>query len=178
VKFFKYLAIILAGIMILVGIIGLFLPYNKHIERQITINAPASRVFPYANNFRKFNEWSPWTELDGHARYTYSGPERGVGAKMQWAGDYEYVGKGVQEILESEADKFVKTRVEFAFMEPASTSFRLSENDGKTTVTWSFDIYMDNTIFRFSGLIFDSWAWVGDTYEQGLSNLKTLVESK
>jgi len=177
-KFLKYLGFSLIGIMVLFGFIGLFLPYDKHIERQITIDAPATKVFPYANNFRKFNEWSPWKGLDKNTRYSYSGPQNGVGAKMQWAGDKEYTGRGTQEILESDADTFVKTKVEFAFMEAASTTFHLSEKEGKTTVTWSFDIYMSNTIFRFSGLIFDSWAWVGETYELGLSDLKTLIESK
>jgi len=176
-KFLKYLGLSLIGIMVLFGVIGLFLPYDKHIERKITIDAPAADVFVYANDFRKFNEWSPWAGLNANTRYTYSGADNGIGAKMQWAGDHEYIGKGVQEILESEPDKFVKTKVKFALMEPASTTFSLVENNGKTTVTWGFDIYMSNTIFRFSGLIFDSWAWVGDTYEQGLSDLKIRVES-
>jgi len=177
-KFLKYLGFGLVGMMVLFGVIGLFLPYDKHIERQIVIDAPAAEVFPYANDFRKFNEWSPWKGLDQSTRYTYSGPQSGVGANMQWAGDKEYTGRGTQEILESDPGEFVKTKVEFAFMEPASTTFHLSEENGKTTVTWGFDIYMSNTIFRFSGLLFDSWAWVGDTYEQGLSDLKILVERK
>lgn len=176
-KFLKYLGLGLIAMMVLFGIIGLFLPYDKHIERQIIINAPAAKVFAYANDFHKFNEWSPWAGLDASTRYTYSGAEKGVGAEMQWAGDHEYVGRGTQIILESEPDRYVKTKVEFALMEPASTTFTLVENNGQTSVIWGFDIYMSNTIFRFSGYIFDSWGWVGDTYERGLLDLKKRVES-
>lgn len=175
-KFLKYVGFGLIGLMVLFGIIGMFLPYNKHIERQITIDAPAAIVFPYINDFKLFNQWSPWAKLDTDTVYTYTGNENGIGAKMQWTSKHEFVGKGTQEILESQADQFVKTKLVFAFMEPASTSFHLSEVDGKTTMVWTFDIYMGNTIFRFSGLLFDSWGWVGTTYEQGLHDLKTFIE--
>ena len=177
-KFLKYLGLGLLGTMVLFGIIGMFLPYDKHIERQITIDAPAAAVFAYANDFRKFKLWSPWPGLDANTQYTYSGAEQGVGAKIAWAGEHETIGMGTQEILESTPDTFIKTRVKFAHMEPASTSFQLIEENGKTTVVWGFDLYMSNTIFRFSGLLFDSWAWVGNRYERSLLDLKTLVENK
>ena len=177
-RWLKYIGLATLAVMVLFGIIGLFLPYDKHIERQITIKAPANIVFAYLNDFRKFNQWSPWAKIDPETRYTYNSVDSGLSAAMQWSSNHEYVGKGSQEILESQPFSYVKTRLEFAFMEPAATSFSLQETQGQTTVVWTFDIYMSNTIFRFSGWLLDSWDWVGTTYELGLLDLKTLIENR
>lgn len=174
-KFIKYLAVGLIGLMILFGFIGLFLPSSQHIERQITIDAPAARVYPYANDFRKFNEWSPWAKLDPNTRYTFSGTDSGTGAIMQWSSEHEHVGKGSQQIIDSRPNEYVKTELDFGFGAPANATFTLSETAGQTTVVWAFDAYMGNTISRYFGLMMDSW--VGASYEQGLADLKTLVES-
>ncbi len=174
-KLLKYAALSGGGLMVLLGVIGLFLPYAQHVERQITIDAPAAAVFPYANDYRKFNEWSPWAKLDPNTHYTFSGEKSGVGAIMAWSSEHQHVGKGSQEILESRLDTLVKTRLDFGFGEPATATFNLDEADGKTTVIWAFDTYMGNTISRYFGLMLDNW--VGASYEQGLFDLKSLVES-
>ena len=51
-------------------------------EKQL-IQAPPQVVFGYINDYRKFNQWSPWFERDPEAKYEYSGPT-GVGSKMHW----------------------------------------------------------------------------------------------
>lgn len=174
-KFIKYALLSLLGLMVLFGVIGLFLPSSQHVERRITIDAPASAIFPYLNDFRKFIEWSPWAALDPNTRYTFSGTDSGTGAVMQWSSEHEHVGNGSQKIVESRADEFVRTELDFGFGAPAAASFSLSESDGRTTVTWAFDAYMGNTISRYFGLMMDSW--VGPAYEQGLADLKALVET-
>ena len=95
---------------------------------------------------------------------------------MQWASQHSSVGTGSQEILESQPNRFIKARLDVGDWTPALSSFSLSESAGKTTVIWTFDTYMDNTISRYFGLMLDSW--VGDVYENGLSDLKILIESK
>lgn len=174
-KFIKYAALTVLGLMVLFGVIGLFLPSSQHVERQITIDAPAARVFPYLNDFRKFNQWSPWAKMDPNTRYTYSGTERGTGAIMQWSSEHEHVGMGSQQIVDSKPNELVKTEIDFGFGTPAAASFTLSEDAGQTHVLWVFDVYMGNTISRYFGLMMDSW--VGASYEQGLADLKALVES-
>ncbi len=174
-KFIRKAALVLLGLMVLFGVIGLFLPSSQHVERQVTIDAPASRVFPYLNDFRKFNEWSPWARLDPNTRYTFSGTESGTGAIMQWSSEHEHVGNGSQQIVDSKLNEFVKTELDFGFGAPANAAFALSESAGQTTVVWAFDAYLGNTISRYFGLMMDNW--VGSSYEQGLADLKALVES-
>ena len=174
-KFVKYVALGLLGLMVLFGVIGLFLPSSQHVERQVKINASAAQIFPYVNDFRKFNEWSPWAKLDPNTRYTFSGTQSGTGAIMQWASEHEHVGAGSQEIVESRPNEFVKTKLDFGFGSPAAATFTLSGSSDETTVVWTFDTYMGNTISRYFGLMMDNW--VGTSYDQGLADLKVLVES-
>ena len=174
-KFFKKAALAVLGLMVLFGVIGLFLPSSQHVERQIIIDAPASRVFPYLNDFRKFNEWNPWARLDPNTRYTFSGTDSGTGAIMQWSREHEHVGNGSQRIVDSKLNEFVKTELDFGFGAPANATFTLSESAGQTTVVWAFDAYLGNTISRYFGLMMDNW--VGASYDQGLADLKALVES-
>ncbi len=173
-KALKYVALVLLGLMVLFAFIGLFLPSLQQIERRIIIEAPAADIFPYTNDLHKFVVWSPWAKLDPDTKFTFSGSGSGVGAKMQWASEHEHVGHGSQKILESQLNTLVKSQLDFGFGEPATASFTLSESDGQTTVVWTFDTYLGNTISRYFGLMLDQW--VGTSYEQGLSDLKILVE--
>ncbi|MEE9447345.1 MAG: SRPBCC family protein [Arenicellales bacterium] len=175
-KIFKIILLSVMAFIIIAGVIGLFLPTAQHVERQITINAPLNKVFPYINDFRKFNQWSPWAKIDPSTEYTFTGAEKGKGAKIQWTSVHEHVGKGSQEILESNGVDFVKTSLDFGTGEPATAQFNLSEANGQTTVIWAFDTYFDKTISRYFGLMLDKW--VGQSYEEGLVNLKTLLESQ
>ncbi len=177
-KIIKYLLLGFIALIIVLGVVGIFLPDTQHVERQIAIDAPADEIFPYVNDFRKFNEWSPWAKIDPQTKYTFSGPESGVGAKMEWASEHQQVGQGTQEILESVPNNTVKTRLDFGMGGPSLAGFALSENNGQTTVVWSFDAYFENSIARYFGLMLDLDKWVGGDYEKGLANLKTVVEAK
>jgi hypothetical protein len=175
-KYLKYFALSLLGLMVLFGALGLLLPSAQHVERQIEIQAPATTIFPYVSDYRKFIEWSPWAKLDPKTHYLFSGPPSGVGAKMEWLSTHSSVGTGSQEILELQPNRFVKARLDFGDWSPALSSFSLSEVAGKTTLIWTYDTYMDNTISRYFGMMLDSW--IGDVYKNGLSDLKILIESK
>jgi effector-binding domain-containing protein len=106
---------------------------------------------------------------------TLDGPPQGVGAKISWKSEGE--GSGTQEIIESEPFSRVKTKLDFGDQGTAFATFNLESAEGGTKVTWSFetDVGM-NPVMRYMGLMFD--AWVGKDYEEGLANLKALVEEQ
>ena len=165
------------GILILVLVGGAYLtPRNVHVERTVTINAPAQAIFPYLNDYRRFNEWSPWAHRDPNATYSFEGPERGVGARMTWSGN-EQVGSGTQEIIMSDSPNRLETHLDFGDQGEAVAFFDLRPAGEATEVTWGFDTDMGlNPIGRYMGLMMDTW--VGGDYEQGLANLKEAVESE
>lgn len=174
-RIFKWLIGILAVLAIVFFAGGFFLPKEVTVARSVEIDAPASEIFPYVNNLKAAGEWSPWLGRDPEVQLTYTGPEEGVGAKLEWASDDPQVGNGVQQITLSDPDKLVQTTLDFGPMGQALAELELVEAGGTTTVTWGFETDMgNNPSWRWMGLMMDRW--VGGDYEAGLANLKALVE--
>lgn len=162
--------------------IGYFLPRQVHVERTVVIDRPAPTVFALVNGFATFNSWSPWAAQDPGASYTFSGPDSGVGARMEWAGDPRLTGKGSQEIIDSVPPQRVRARLSFDQEGEAFSQFTLEPEAGSTRVTWGFDtdLTAGQTLFagivaRYFGLFFDRW--IGADFDQGLANLKSFAES-
>jgi effector-binding domain-containing protein len=174
-RILKVLLVFLAGVVVLLVAIAFFLPDSAHLERSITIARPPSQVFAVLNSYRRFNDWSPWFDIDPHAKVTISGPGSGVGAKYAWAGNKD-VGRGSQQIIESKPNEMVKTALDFGDMGKPMAAFHLTPAGQGTQLTWSFDMnFNGKLISRYFGLMVDSF--VGKDYDKGLLKLKSLVES-
>ena len=175
-KFLKGLLITLFVLAVIFVGVGFLLPSGVHVERSTVIQAEPAQIFPYVNNYRRFNEWSPWVPRDPNAEYTFAGPEEGVGAKMTWRSDNEQVGSGTQEIIESTPNEKVVTALDFGEMGTAQAGFQLQPEDSGTKVIWSLDTPpTSNPIERWFGLLLDSL--IGADYEEGLTRLKKKVET-
>lgn len=173
-RILKRVIIGLVTLVVLVVVIGFLLPRQVHIERSVVINAPQAQLFEALNSFKRFNEFSPWAALDPNTQYTYEGPESGVGAKMSWVSNDPKLGSGTNEILESKAPDFIRTKLNFGG-QLAEATFRFAPADAATRVTWSFDGDLgNNPIMRYVGLMFDKW--IGSDYEKGLARMKQVME--
>lgn len=165
--------VLIAGMLVAVAYA---LPQQVAVARSTVINAPESDIFPYLNNPRKFNEWSPWAARDPNTQFTFSGPETGKGARMAWKSENPDVGEGTQEIVETELNKYVEVALDFGDMGTANATYTLSPSGAGTQVKWGFETDVgNNPMKRWFGLMFERW--VGKDYEEGLARLKTLVES-
>ena len=159
---------VLLGIVLLLAVGGVMLPRQVQVQRSLAVDAPAAVVFPYINDFRLFNQWSPWARRDPQTRYEFSEPAAGEGASMRWQSGHPRVGQGVQTITHSEPPYRVRSHLELGTKgEDAEVSIRLEPDQGLTRVTWVFqmDFGMD-LMGRYLGLLLD--AWVGGDYEPGL----------
>lgn len=165
------------GIVAVIGIlilVSFFLPSKIHLERDIVINVPPAKVYPYVSNFKKFNEWSPWVKLDPNVKYNYSGPDSGVGAKVAWDSDNPQVGSGSQEIVEAEPNKRIKNKLTFDGQSSFAT-YTLTPVEKGTKIVWTFDNELGmNPIGRYIGLFIEGM--LATTYEEGLKSLKDLAE--
>jgi effector-binding domain-containing protein len=177
VKIIKSLLIGLVALIVLLIAIALFLPSAAHVERSASIAAPPAVVFDIVNSLKRFNEWSPWYEIDPAAKFTYSGPEQGVGARLQWVSDRPELGSGAQEIVESVAPERVRTQLDFTDEGQADAALLLVPEGPGTRVTWAFDVhYGYNLPGRYLGLWLDRV--VGPYYEKGLANLRVVAEGE
>jgi Polyketide cyclase / dehydrase and lipid transport len=182
-KVLKYAGMALGAVIALVTIIVVMQSPQKHMERSIVINAEPAAIYPYVNNFHKASEWSPWKKIDPNMQQNFGGPEEGVGAKMSWTSENGQVGEGEQWITESEPNKRVKSGVKFGDMEGEYFGELVLEPvEGGTKVTWHYMGDVSNAsatgaaFGKFFSMFMDSM--LGPQYEQGLSDLKILVENQ
>ena len=105
-KFLKILIFILVAIFLLV-ILGMFLsPKKMAIAESTTIDAPPMLVYNLVDDFKNWEKWSPWKDLDPDAINTYSKNSEGVGARWSWKGNSK-VGQGSQKIIAVESGKSI-----------------------------------------------------------------------
>ena len=174
-KALKIIGITLLAIVIILGIVISIQPSHGHIEKSIVINAPASKIFPEVSNFRNFTAWSPWSKMDPEVQTTFEGPDGAVGSKMSWNGPK--TGTGSQWIEEIEENKLVKNGMSFGENDIKYYSeFNLTPEGEGTRVTWTYDGpnggVSGKAMWLFMGAMLNS------QYEQGLADLKQIVESK
>lgn len=174
-KVLKFLLIGLVA-LVLALVAGSFLLSNKAgTERSIVIDRPPSVVFAILNDLRRFNEWSPWAELDPATTYELSSPSEGVGARMAWSSNDASVGKGAQTITASKPYERIDLGLDFDGQGPATSFYTLSPEGAGTKVTWGFSSELNGIVERWFGLIIPGM--VGKDYEKGLAKLKTVAEA-
>ncbi len=174
---FKKAGIAVLVIFFVVAGTALLMPPSTHVSRFIVIDREIDAVFSMVNNHHEFNKWSPWARLDPEARYEFSGPESGVGAKMRWWSRNRKVGRGSREIIETIPNERVDLRLLYGRRYNAQVRFNLVKQNQSTGLSWSFHIeHGGNILSRFFGPALD--AWLGADYEAGLKNLKALLEEE
>ena len=174
-RILKWIVGVIVVVVVLFAAVGMLLPREVAVARSITIDAPPDAVFPHVNSLKATEAWSPWLSRDPETALSYEGPGEGVGSKMSWSSEHPNVGVGTQEIITSDTNKLVETALDFGDMGTAKAHFVLEEEGNGTKITWGFTSDNGyNPMMRWMGLMMDSW--VGGDYEQGLVNLKELVE--
>lgn len=175
-KILRGLFVAVAALAGMLAVIGLLLPGQLQTERSIEIAAGPELVYDYVAGFSRFNEWSPWADLDPDAQYTVSGPGQGSGARMEWSSKLPEVGSGSQEVVSAEPSREVIIRLVFDGQGEAVSTMRLESADVGTHANWRFDMDLGmNPINRWIGLMVGGS--VGADYEKGLRRLKALVET-
>ncbi|RYD45001.1 MAG: polyketide cyclase [Verrucomicrobiaceae bacterium] len=168
--------IALAVLILVFVIVVASRPADFRYERSTTIAAPPSAVFPHLNDLHKWQAWSPWARKDPNAMETFEGPATGVGSSMSWAGNKD-VGEGKMTIIESKPDELVSYRLDFIKpMEGTNVAtFTFTPESGQTKVVWSMT-GKNTFIFKAFSLFIDCEKMIGNDFEQGLRDLKALVE--
>ena len=170
----KWLFYLIAAVAIIIVGGSFLLPAQAVVTRSTEIAAPPDKVFAIVGDLRRFNEFSPWADLDPNIKYTFEGPESGVGQKMNWTSDNADVGNGSQTITRYEPPNFVETQLDFGMRGKPVASFDLVPSTSGTNVTWTFKSDLDGIPAKWFGLMFDRW--IGADYEKGLAKLKAVAE--
>ncbi|CAD7810851.1 hypothetical protein CHRY9390_02249 [Chryseobacterium aquaeductus] len=174
----KTLLKVIGGIILLIVVYAIvaLLTFSKdyHFEKSIIINSPIEKVWQHTNSMKGFNEWNPWMRLDKNSVITYKGTSGEVGDFYSWKGNDE-VGQGEQQITAIIPNEKMSTKIHFIkpFESNANSNVVLSGDGNNTKVTWDINFEL-STFMKMMKPMMDYQ--MGKSYEEGLNNLKTLVE--
>jgi len=181
-QFLKVLAGGLFFMGLMLFLIDLFAaPKVNTAYRSTVINTPAEAIYPHIQSFEKRGAWSPWAAKDPNMTKSIEGTDGAVGAIYTWSGN-EAVGSGSEELTRMDPNKKVESQLIFKtpYEGTATSSMRLDPKDDGTRVTWNISSVNPDFMSRilsFVGVI-NLDKEVGADFEQGLMDLKSLVESE
>ncbi len=176
-KVLKIVGIILLIIVAVTLGISVILPSSAALERSIVIDAARDAVFAELDGFQTFNEFSAWFDRDPEARYVFSGPLYGVGAKLSWTSKRSDVGNGSMEIVEMVPYESVTLKLNFeGYKGDPRAKWLLSDEGDKTRLTYAYKEGQLGFVERFV-FAFIKGSLAKD-YEETLTKLKQRVESR
>ena len=148
------------------------------VERSTTIDAPPERVYAELADFRNWQHWSPWEDLDPDLRRTYSGSERGKGATYAWSGNRK-AGQGRMEIVDAAEPS--RVAIDLAFEKPwkarSDTVFTVRPEGTASHVTWTM-VGQKTFMTKVMGVFTSMDKLVGGDFEKGLARLKAAAERR
>ncbi len=174
-KFVQWSLATLGGLVLLLLVVGLFLPSAFSVQRSAVINATPNKVYNLVVEPKQWTKWSVWTQRDPDMKITYSGPPFGMGARWSWVSKSE--GTGSMEFTRVEPDRAVEYALSFPdFGMRSNGALRLEPSGDATKVTWtnSGDVG-GNPLKHYLAAMMDRM--VGPDFEAGLANLKKLAET-
>lgn len=174
----SFLLLFIAVIIIAILVAAAMQPSGFRVSRSATMSATPAAVFSQVNDFHNWEAWSPWAKLDPDSRAIFEGPAAGTGAVFRWAGNKQ-VGEGNMTITESRPNELIRIRLEFIkpFAGVNMTEFSFRPEGNRTLVNWTMT-GKNNFIARVACLFMNMDKTVGQQFEQGLANIKSIVENK
>ena len=177
-KIIKYIVVALGILLAALLLMGLFLPKEYTVSRQVSINRSKTEVFDYVRLLKNQHDYSVWWKMDPNQVTTYTGEDGTVGFIAAWKSELDSVGSGEEEIVAIQEGE----RIEYAlrFKEPfesnASSNMIFTATDSNsTTLTWNFKGDMSYP-FNVMQLFMSMEDMLGNDIEQGLNNVKAILE--
>jgi uncharacterized protein YndB with AHSA1/START domain len=165
----------IALVILIIVVLAAMRPPEFRVSRTGTVAAPPDAVFPYINDMRKFQEWSPWAKIDPGCKYDFSEPASGKDAFFHWKGNSK-VGEGRMTVTDSRPPEHVRFRLEFLrpFKATHAAEFNLKPDAAGTSVTWNM-LGNNNFMCKLFGLFVNMDKMLGRDFERGLKNLNATV---
>jgi hypothetical protein len=179
-KFFRITGILIGVILILFLLVAIVVSKDYIVERNIMVFKPRQEIFDYVRYLKNQNDFSVWAKIDPEMQMHYTGTDGKVGFVSAWDSPVRQAGKGEQEIVR--LDEGRRIDYEIRFLKPMKSTddayFVLKAlQDSTTMITWGFKgkiKYPMNTMLLFM----DMEEMIGNDLEQGLYNLKGILEGE
>jgi len=174
------LKFILIALVLIVGgvlVLAAFQPDSFRVQRKLAIKAPPEKIFPLIDNLHENARWQPYYSKDPQIKLSYSGPDSGPGAQVDFSGGAQ-VGSGRVSITGGEAPAKVDMRLQMLkpFSADNAIEFTLTPSGDSTEVSWTMQGQVPYPA-KIMHLFFNMDRMVGGDFETGLANLKAIAES-
>jgi uncharacterized protein YndB with AHSA1/START domain len=179
---FGAIGLLFLTLMVIVGLlIGIAnsLPNQFEMSRSTTIDATPAEVFPHVNDFNNWKPWNPFTKEDPNIKITIEGAP-GEGQTYKWSSEKPGVGVGSMKITKVVPNERIEIHLEFKepYESTGNAIFTFKSDKNKTDVKWTMEgeSPLVFKVMRSVPAVMDKL--LGTKFEEGLSALKSEVESK
>ncbi|CAM3678191.1 SRPBCC family protein [Rheinheimera salexigens] len=175
----KKILITLLVLLAIPLITALFVKNQYVVTTQVIIKQPVPVVFDYIRFLANQDNFSVWANIDPEMSKSYRGIDGTVGFVAAWHSEHPDVGTGEQEIIaiveEQRIDYELRFLEPFTATAPAQMLTKAIGPD-ETEVTWIFEGSMPYPM-NLMLLFVDMEAMIGEDLQQGLDNLKLILET-
>jgi len=170
--------IALAIVAVLFVVIGLFLPAQRHIVESIETNRKMTLVYDALNGLHHFKSWNALPLRDPALELSFSGPDFGVGSKLDYRSSQPALGQGHWEITSSEENRSITLTIsDSARGHDKVVRFELEptgKNDRNVKITQHYSVdYGFDLLGRYAGLYVGRH--VGDDMKLGLTRIANML---
>lgn len=162
-------------VVVLFVLVAAFLPDRRTMQHSTETSHPLRQVFDTVNSFKHFPDWNPLRQHDPKVEYQISGPDVGVGARLDYSSSRKEIGAGSWHITESEQDDQVRYTVyNDAYGQNKNHLLQLTQQGKIVQIDWEYSVdYGWSLPGRYAGLYVDRT--VGDDIKRSLANLTNLL---
>ncbi|WP_380744718.1 SRPBCC family protein [Salegentibacter chungangensis] len=149
------------------------------MSRTVVINRSKDEVYGVVRQLKIQSKWVPWFQRDPEAILKYKGEDGKLGASFYWKGNNK-AGEGIQRIVKIKQGKVMETKL--LFVKPikitALTYIGVKEIEPeKTKMIWGVRGLLGFPLSVIS-LFYSPEKLLGQDFDQGLKNLKVLLEKR
>jgi len=178
-KIIKIFVLIIVALVSIVLVVAAISPSDYALKKEIVISKNNVQVFEYIKYLKNQENYSTWAKMDPAMKKEYKGTDGTVGFIASWQSENKKVGKGEQEILKIAEGQRID--MELRFYEPfaaTDSAYMITDvvSENETKVTWGFVGHISYPM-NILLLTMDMEKELGVPLQQGLENLKTLLES-
>lgn len=172
---------ILIAVVIIIAIpliAALFVKKDYAVEREIVINKNKEEVFNYIKYIKNQDNFSIWVKRDPNMKREFKGTDGTVGFVSIWDSENKEVGKGEQEIMSITEGERINMKLRFKVpFEVQDDAYFITEavGENQTKTKWGFTGALPYP-FNLMCLFMDMDKMVGKDLEEGLMNLRTVLE--
>ncbi|MFD1293762.1 GyrI-like domain-containing protein [Lutibacter holmesii] len=126
--FFLVLMAIIGGSIYVATLDGSF-----DVQQSRTMKVPASVAYNNINDFKNWQHWGPWYELDSTIVATFPEKTSGIGASYSWTGKE---GDGSMRTISTIENKEIIQQINFGSDSTPEVYWKLDTKQDSTIVTW------------------------------------------